>query len=55
MVGKLAPNSIHSTRELVRYIPGWGYFRIVPSQNGDKLVTSLSPPTVGRVDKKLVA
>ena len=44
MVGKLAPNSAHSTRELVRYVPGWGYFRTVPSQNGDKHVTSPLPP-----------
>ena len=37
-------NSTHSTRELVRYVPGWGYFRPVPSQNGDKLVSSPLPP-----------
>ena len=93
MVGKLAPNSTHSTRwfsavanidsnielannllsdcdlfdiklnpnllgikiytkllksqaqlELITYVPGWGYFCAVPSQNGDKFVTSPSPP-----------
>ena len=50
MVGKLAPNSTHSTRGLVRYVAGWGYFRTVPSQNGDKFVTSPAPsPIVGRV------
>ena len=41
MVGKLAPNSSHLTRALVKY--GMGYFRAVPSQNGDKYVTS--PPS----------
>ena len=44
MVGKLAPNSSHLTRELVRYVPGRSYFRAVPSQNGDKYVTSPPPP-----------
>ena len=42
MVGKLAPNSSHLTRGLVKYIPGRGYFHAVPFQNGDKYVTS--PP-----------
>ena len=42
MVGKLAPNSTHSTRGLVKYVPARGYFRAVPSQNGDKFV--ISPP-----------
>ena len=46
MVGKLAPNSSYLTRGLVKYIPGRGYFRAVPSQKGDKYVTSPSPPTV---------
>ena len=36
MVGKLAPNSTHFTRGLVKYIPGRGSFRAVPSQNGKK-------------------
>ena len=43
MVGKLAPNSSHLTRGLVKYVPGRGYFRAVPSQNGDKFVTSSLP------------
>ena len=43
MVGKLAPNSTHSTRGLGKYVPGSGYFRAVPSQNGENIVTS--PPT----------
>ena len=42
MVGKLAPNSSHLTMRLVKYVPGRGSFRAVPSQNGDKVVTS--PP-----------
>ena len=46
IVGKLAPNSPHWTRGLVRYVPGRGYFRAVPSQNGDKFVTSPPPPIV---------
>ena len=44
MIGKLAPNSSHFTRGLVKYVPGRGYFRAVSSQNGDKLVTSAPPP-----------
>ena len=48
MVGKLAPNSPHFTRGLVTYIPGRGYFRAVPSQNGDKCATSPTPPIVKR-------
>ena len=43
MVGKLAPNSIHFTREMDKQVPGRSYFCAVPSQNGDKFVTS-SPP-----------
>ena len=43
MVGKLAPNSSHLTRGLVKYVLGRGYFRAVPSQNGDKYVTSPAP------------
>ena len=46
MVGKLAPNSSHLTRELVKYVPGRSYFRAVPSQNGDKYVTSPPPQIV---------
>ena len=44
MVGKNAPNSSHLTKGLVKYVPGRDYFRAVPSQNGDKCVTS--PPRV---------
>ena len=44
MVGKLAPNSSHLTRGLVKYVPGRGYFRAVLSQNGDKFGTSPPPP-----------
>ena len=44
MVGRLAPNSSHSTRGLVKYVSGRGYFRAVSSQNGDKIVTSPPPP-----------
>ena len=46
MVGKFAPNSSHLTRGLVKYIPDRGYFRAVPSQNGDKYVTNPSPPII---------
>ena len=46
MVGKLAPNSSHLTRRLVNYVPGRGYFRAVPSQNGDKLLHPRPPPIV---------
>ena len=42
MVGKLAPNSSHLTRGLVKYVPGRDYFCAVSAQNGDKFVT---PPT----------
>ena len=44
MVGKLAPNSSHLARGLVNYVPGRSCFRAVPSQNGDKFVTSPPPP-----------
>ena len=43
MVGKLAPNSSHLTRVLVKYVPERRYFLTVSSQNGDKFVTP-SPP-----------
>ena len=43
MVGNLASNGTHSTRGLVKYVPGRGYFRAIPSQNGDKIVTSRPP------------
>ena len=46
MAGKLAPYSSNLTRGLVKSVPGRGYFRALPSQNGDKYVTSPSPPIV---------
>ena len=42
-VRKLAPNSSHLTRGLVKSVTGRGYFRAVPYQNGDKYVTSPPP------------
>ena len=53
MVGKLAPNSSHLNKGLVSYVPGRGYFRAVPSQNGDKYVTSPPPPIVELVGSSL--
>ena len=50
MIGKLAPNSSYLTRGLVKYVPGRYYFRAVPSQNGDILVTSPPPPIVERLE-----
>ena len=46
IVGKLAPNSSHLTRGLVKSVPGRRYFCAVPSQKGDKYVTSPPPPIV---------
>ena len=50
MDGKLAPNSTPFTRRLVEDVPGRDYCRAIPSQNGDKFVTSPpappSPPIV---------
>ena len=46
MVGKIAPNSTHSTRVLIEYVPGRDYFRAVSSENGDKFVTSPPPPPI---------
>ena len=46
MVSKLAPNSSYLIRGLVKYVPRKDYFRAVPSQNGDKYVTSPPPPIV---------
>ena len=43
MVGKLAPNSTHFTRGLVKYVAGRDCFRAVSSRNGDKSVTSPPP------------
>ena len=44
MVSKLAPYSSHLNWKLVKHVPGRGYFRAVPSQTGDKYVTSPPPP-----------
>ena len=41
-----APNLSHLTRGLLKYVPGRGYFRAVPSQNGDKYVTSPPRPPI---------
>ena len=41
---KLALNSAHFTRGLVKHAAGRGYFRAVPSQTGDEFVTSPPPP-----------
>ena len=53
MVGKLAPNLSPLTRRFVKYVPGRGYFCAVPSQDGDKYVTSPPPPIVERVESCL--
>ena len=42
MTGKLAPNSTHFSRGLVKYVPGRDCFRAVPSQSEDNFATS--PP-----------
>ena len=47
MVGKFAPNSSLLTRGLVKYVPGRGYFRSAPPQNGEKFVTSPRKKGVG--------
>ena len=52
MVGKIAPSSSHLTRGLVKYVSSRGYFRAVPSQNGDKYVTSPPPQIVEFVRPK---
>ena len=46
VVGKLAPNSSHLTREFLKYVSGRSYFRAVSSQGGDKFVTSPPLPIV---------
>ena len=46
MVGKLAPNSSHLTRGLVKSVPGKSYFCAVPSQNGEKYVTYPPPQSL---------
>ena len=42
-VDKLVPNSINFIRGLVKYVPGRGYFRDVPFQNGDRFATPPPP------------
>ena len=37
MLGKLAPNSTHSIKGFVEYIPGRDFFRVVLLQNGNKM------------------
>ena len=44
MVDKLAPNPIHYIRGLDKYVLGRGYFRAVPSQNGEKMLLPRHPP-----------
>ena len=51
IVENLAPNSTNFTRGLVKYVPGRGYFCAVPSQNGDKVVTSPPPPIIERLQR----
>ena len=46
MVGKLTPNLTHFTKRLVKQVPGRGYFRDIPSRNGDKFVTFPTLPIV---------
>ena len=46
MVVKLASSSTHFTRGLVKHVPRRVYFCAVPSQNGDKSMTS--PPAPNR-------
>ena len=53
ILGKLAPNSSHLTRGLVKYVPGRGYFCAVFSQNGDNYVTSPPPSIVELVAHEL--
>ena len=50
MVGKLALNSTHFTKGLVKNVPGRSYFRAVPFQNGDKFATSPTPSIVERLN-----
>ena len=53
MVDKHAPKSSHLTRGLVKYVSGRSYFCTVPSQNGDKMITSPPPPIVERVAREM--
>ena len=41
---ELVSNSTHFTSGLVKYVPGRGNFRAVPSQDGDNFVTFPPPP-----------
>ena len=54
MVGKLAPNTTHPTRRVIKYVPRRDYFRAAPSQNGDKFVTSPTPPIVEWIDRGII-
>ena len=49
IVGKLAPNSTHFTKVLIKYVPERCYCRAVPSQNGDKFAASPTPRMVQRL------
>ena len=53
VVGKLAPNSSYFTKGLVKHVPDRGYFRAIPSQNGDKYVISSPPPIVELVATRI--
>ena len=46
---QIVPNSIYFTKALVKQAPGRGYFRVVPSQNGDKFMISPPPPIIERL------
>ena len=52
MVSKLALNPTHFTRGLIKYVNGRGHFA-VPSQNGDKLAISPTPPIVERLERRV--
>ena len=51
MVGKLAPSSTHSTRVLVKYVPGYGVSscRLLPKR-GQSCYVPAPPPIFKRVD-----
>ena len=51
IAGKLAPSSTHFTRGLVKYVPGRGYCRVVPSHNGINL--RYPPPPQSSNDSSL--
>ena len=46
MFGKLAPNSSHLTKGLVKYVTNRGHFRAVPSQNGENLLHPRPPQSL---------